>query len=92
MLSAVSANFSNFILLTKASFGLVGVPDQKKFLAEKVEYVVVSLDHENRNARLSLRQSEILAELAEDERTQAGLPAAPGSYVFLLKPFYRVSN
>jgi len=33
----------------------------------QIEYMVVSLDDDNKNARLSLRQSEILQELASEE-------------------------
>lgn len=34
--------------------------------------MVVSLDHEKKEARLSLRQSEILAELQEEQIKSAG--------------------
>jgi len=44
----------------------------------KVEYMVISYDHENRNARLSLRQNEILEGLAADEKLQKAGGAVPG--------------
>lgn len=37
---------------------------------DEIEYLVVSYDDENRNARLSLRQAEILKALAQDEELQ----------------------
>lgn len=40
--------------------------------------MVVSLDDESRNARLSLRQSEILTELARDEQDAAVESAVSG--------------
>ena len=40
--------------------------------------MVISYDHENRNARLSLRQNEILEELANDEKLQKAGGAVPG--------------
>lgn len=40
--------------------------------------MVISYDHENRNARLSLRQNEILEELANDEKLQRVGGAVPG--------------
>ena len=39
--------------------------------------MVISYDHENRNARLSLRQNEILEELANDEKLQKAGGAVP---------------
>lgn len=39
---------------------------------DEIEYVVVSLDHETKEAKLSLRQSEILAELQEEQAKSAG--------------------
>lgn len=44
----------------------------KLLWGDEVEYVVVSFDHANRNARLSLRQSEILRELHDEEVKAAG--------------------
>lgn len=35
---------------------------------EQVEYLVVAYDDENRKAKLSLRQADILAALASDEK------------------------
>lgn len=43
----------------------------------QIEYMVVSLDEEQHNARLSLRQSEILEELRQAELAQ--LPRKPGA-------------
>ena len=40
--------------------------------------MVISYDHENRNARLSLRQNEILEELANDEKLKKAGGAVPG--------------
>lgn len=40
--------------------------------------MVISYDHESRNARLSLRQNEILEELANDEKLQKAGGAVPG--------------
>ena len=40
--------------------------------------MVISYDHENRNAMLSLRQNEILEELANDEKLQRAGGAVPG--------------
>lgn len=40
--------------------------------------MVISYDHKNRNARLSLRQNEILEELANDEKLQKAGGAVPG--------------
>jgi glutamate--cysteine ligase catalytic subunit len=40
--------------------------------------MVISYDHEHRNARLSLRQKEILEELANDEKLQKAGGAVPG--------------
>ena len=40
--------------------------------------MVISYDHENRNARLSLRQNEILEELANDEKLKSAGGAVPG--------------
>lgn len=40
--------------------------------------MVISYDHENRNVRLSLRQNEILEELANDEKLQQAGGAVPG--------------
>jgi glutamate--cysteine ligase catalytic subunit len=48
-------------------------------LNAQIEYLVVSLDEENRNARLSLRQSQILDELRQAEL--AAPPRKPGSCV-----------
>jgi len=45
---------------------------------DEVEYLVISYDHENRNAKLSLRQNEILEELANDEKLQKAGGAVPG--------------
>lgn len=39
--------------------------------------MVISYDHENRNAKLSLRQNEILEELANDEKLQRAGGAVP---------------
>jgi len=39
--------------------------------------MVISYDHENRNARLSLRQNEILEELARDEKLQKASGGVP---------------
>lgn len=36
--------------------------------------MVISYDHENRDARLSLRQNEILQELANDEKLNRAAP------------------
>ena len=44
----------------------------------KVEYMVISYEHENHNARLSLRQNEILEELATDEKLQKAGGTVPG--------------
>ena len=40
--------------------------------------MVISYDHEHRNARLSLRQNEILEELANDEKLKKAGGAVPG--------------
>lgn len=40
--------------------------------------MVISYDHEHRNARLSLRQNEILEELANDEKLKRAGGAVPG--------------
>ena len=40
--------------------------------------MVISYDHEDRNARLSLRQNEILEELANDEKLKKAGGAVPG--------------
>ena len=40
--------------------------------------MVISYDHENQNARVSLRQNEILEELANDEKLQKAGGAVPG--------------
>jgi glutamate--cysteine ligase catalytic subunit len=45
---------------------------------DEVEYLVVSYDHEHRNARLSLRQNEILEELANDDELKKAGGAVPG--------------
>lgn len=43
----------------------------------QIEYMVVSFDEESKNARLSLRQSEILKELAiEEAEAIAAMPGA----------------
>lgn len=41
--------------------------DPTDCLSAQIEYMVVSFDEETKNARLSLRQSEILKELAQEE-------------------------
>jgi hypothetical protein len=43
--------------------------------------MVISYDHEHRNARLSLRQNEILEELANDEKLKRAGGAVPGLQV-----------
>ena len=56
--------------------------------------MVISYDHKNRNARLSLRQNEILEELANDEQLQKAGGAVPGLQhtvrypLSLIPPFY----
>ena len=40
--------------------------------------MVISYDHEHRNAKLSLRQNEILEELANDEKLKIAGGAVPG--------------
>ncbi|KAJ1304844.1 hypothetical protein OPQ81_005978 [Rhizoctonia solani] len=47
---------------------------------DEIEYIVVSYDNENKNARLSLRQSEILAKLKDVVNDLCnGCPASAGS-------------
>lgn len=59
---------------------------------DEVEYMVISLDEENKTARLSLRQAEILALLAEQEKdgllTQADVTYHPeyGRYMLEATP------
>jgi glutamate--cysteine ligase catalytic subunit len=44
----------------------------------QIEYIVVSMDEANQNARLSLRQSEILVELATESQAAAAEASPQG--------------
>ena len=59
--------------------------------SRQIEYMVVSLDDENKNARLSLRQSEILLELA-NETTAAKTEATPMGCVLALPMTLQVTG
>ncbi|GAA5976095.1 hypothetical protein JCM11641_003280 [Rhodosporidiobolus odoratus] len=46
---------------------------------DEIEYMVISYDHVAKNARLSLRQTEILQALQADRDAQRSLPPSPSS-------------
>lgn len=55
---------------------------------DEIEYMVVSFDEENKNARLSLRQSEILTQLAKEEMEAIGAMPGAASQIPKFHPEY----
>lgn len=58
-----------------------GPPHAFRHLARQIEYIVISYDDEHKNARLSLRQTEILQDLQADADERRRTPSREESPV-----------